>query len=54
MNTEDLLRRYVVINAYLFSVLNNTVVLTSGYQWGKGRGEGQYGSRGLRGTNYYV
>ena len=25
---------------------------TSGYQWGEGRGEGQYRGRGLRGTNY--
>ena len=23
-------------------------------QWGEGRGEGQYRSRALRGTNYYV
>ena len=27
---------------------------TSGYQWGKGRGEGQDKGMGLRGTNYYV
>ena len=26
----------------------------SGYQWGEGRGEGQYWGRGLRGRNYYV
>ena len=26
----------------------------SGYQLGKGRVEGQYRGRGLRGTNYYV
>ena len=25
---------------------------TSGYQWGEGRGKGQYRGRGLRGTNY--
>ena len=25
---------------------------TSGYQWGEGRGEGQYRDRGIRGTNY--
>ena len=25
---------------------------TGGYQWGEGRGEGQYRGRGLRGTNY--
>ena len=27
---------------------------TSGYQWGEGRREGQYRSRGLRGTNCQV
>ena len=27
---------------------------TSGYQWGEGRGEGQHGSVGLRGTNLYI
>ena len=27
---------------------------TGGYQWGEGRGEGQYRRRGLQGTNYYV
>ena len=27
---------------------------TSGYQWGEGRREGQFRSRGLRGTNYYI
>ena len=26
---------------------------TSGYQWGEGRGEGQYRVGGLRGTNYW-
>ena len=26
---------------------------TSGYQWGQGKGEGQYRGRLLRGTNYY-
>ena len=25
---------------------------TNGYQWGGGRGEGQYRGRRLRGTNY--
>ena len=25
---------------------------TSGYQWGKGRGEGEYRGRGVIGTNY--
>ena len=24
------------------------------YQWGEGRGNGQYRGRGLRGTNYYT
>ena len=27
---------------------------TSGYQWGKGKGDGQDRGRGLRGTDYYV
>ena len=27
---------------------------TRGYQWGEGRGQGQDGGRGLRGTNYNV
>ena len=27
---------------------------TSGYQWRKGRWEGQYKGRGLKGKNYFV
>ena len=30
-----------------------TFICSSGFQWRKGRGEGQYGDRGLRGTKYY-
>ena len=32
----------------------HTLICSSGFQWRKGRGEGQYGGRVLRGTKYYV
>ena len=45
-----------IINKRKFSHLKNLVqsrLLIGGYQWGEKRvGEGQYRSRGLRGTKY--
>ena len=32
----------------------NSVLQTSGYQWGEGKGKGQYKGQRLRGTNYLV
>ena len=49
---ENLKQEITCQNLKIYIILK--IHFTSGYQWGQGKGKGQYRSMRLRSTNYYV